>query len=519
MDLDSSDDIPSLPHESEELIFHNVKDLTEEANLEFPTIKTTSTSTLLKDDLKLSDDDDNDNNDVKVEDKDEISDLGHQSSNVKLSSPLEINDTTHSLQEELDTTTFLNNLVDLISPKNENQLDSNGNHNDNKNDNEKDDVQKATPSQGIPSNYENLFGSDDDEDEDESPNRKRIKLETDDHSKLQFTGLLSLSAYDSSSESEKEKQEEEKEGKLSKEEISFKNVENFNSSKSGETSPKAQSILESRDSMPTQSTPFLGTSISQLKTSPQSLEASPPPLQASLPSLDESLPLPIKTSPPSSIASLTNQNSNSETPRPNLLSIKLPDVMHHTSTQSSKLTVDSEQNCKSANNSSPLAKISFLSTFGNSHPNDDNDYDLPVESSATNLEIDESSDEGGENDDDDDEELLLKALGSFGNSASSKQEYRTPGICASGNYRHEDRGEPSGMDDDDDDSMDDDTLVDGRNRAEDLEFKTSFSLNSIFTVKDVSSAMLADRDPKTLTKQEQERLKEQLQLEERERMQ
>ena len=104
-----------------------------------------------------------------------------------------------------------------------------------------------------------------------------------------------------------------------------------------------------------------------------------------------------------------------------------------------------------------------------------------------------------------DHDDLFKALTGTSSDRSSKD-------------RRDDREDRmSGLDDDDDDSMDDDMLIDGRNRAEDLEFKTSFGLG-LFSSNDTNT-ILADRDPKTLTMQEQEKLKEKLHVEERERMQ
>src|SRR5699024_9177564 len=120
------------------------------------------------------------------------------------------------------------------------------------------------------------------------------------------------------------------------------------------------------------------------------------------------------------------------------------------------------------------------------------------------LKIDASSDYDGDEMDEDHDELLKTIVG----TSSTSDRKRS---AASG-------GDDNGPDDDDDDSMDDDTLVDGRNRAEDLEFKTSFGLNLFGPAKD-TNIILSDRDPKTLTRQEQERLKEKLQEEERERMQ
>lgn len=175
-----------------------------------------------------------------------------------------------------------------------------------------------------------------------------------------------------------------------------------------------------------------------------------------------------------------------------ILSIKLPDVMH-SSEQESRKDPEIGVSAKSSilfqsNLSKDRRELSF---------SDDDNQEF--ENTAHN-----SRGDGNFNDDGDemeDEHDLLKALtGASGGGDRNRSGCDDHGI------------------DDDDDSMDDDSLVDGRNRAEDLEFKTSFGLNLFGTGKDTNT-ILSDRDPKMLTKYEQERLKEKLQVEERERMQ
>lgn len=175
-----------------------------------------------------------------------------------------------------------------------------------------------------------------------------------------------------------------------------------------------------------------------------------------------------------------------------ILSIKLPDVMHSSEQESRK---DSEINFSAKSSilfQSHLSKDRRELSFS-----DDDNHEF--ENTAHNLRGDANF-----NDDDDemeDEHDLFKALaGASGGGDRNRSGCDDHGI------------------DDDDDSMDDDSLVDGRNRAEDLEFKTSFGLNLFGTGKDTNT-ILSDRDPKMLTKYEQERLKEKLQVEERERMQ
>lgn len=210
-----------------------------------------------------------------------------------------------------------------------------------------------------------------------------------------------------------------------------------------------------------------------------SLSPSPPssPVQQSSTSLKPSI---SKSLIASSMPSISLEPSTA--PRP-ILSIKLPDVMHSSGPEPRKeqKSVDSDQS----------------SSTNESHAKSSEDN-----SGRSSMKMDANSDDDREEMDEDE---LLKAI--VGTSGTSGRKRNT----ASG-------GDDHNLDDDDEDSMDDDTLVDGRNRAEDLEFKTSFGLGLFGSSKD-SNTNSAERDPKTFTKQEQEKLKEKLQEEERERMQ
>ncbi|XP_017483062.1 PREDICTED: transcription initiation factor TFIID subunit 11-like [Rhagoletis zephyria] len=192
-------------------------------------------------------------------------------------------------------------------------------------------------------------------------------------------------------------------------------------------------------------------------------------------------PTPTSPAPTSIIApSMPSDSIEPSTNAPqSFLSIKLPGVMHSPETSRPKSSEPDTAEIKE--------KVM-------------DDHTEKTEESG--LKMDVTSDDDRE---DMDEDELLKAIVGASGPVGRKRS-----IASVGDDHH--------LDDDDDDSMDDDTLVDGRNRAEDLEFKTSFGLSLFGPSKD-SGSSLAERDPKTFSKQEQEKLKEKLQEEERERMQ
>lgn len=248
-------------------------------------------------------------------------------------------------------------------------------------------------------------------------------------------------------------------------------------------SPKNEKFLDDSniEKVRTSESPLLESTIAD----DLSLSPSPPssPVRQSSTSSKPSI---SKSLIASSMPSFSLEPSTASRP---ILSIKLPDVMHSSEPDPQK----EQKSVESAQTSSN--KVASLNESNNTKSSEEN-------TSRSFIKMDANSDDDREEMDDDD---LLKAIGGTSGTVGRKRN------TASGGDDHH-------LDDEDEDSMDDDTLVDGRNRAEDLEFKTSFGLGLFGSSKD-SNTNLAERDSKTFTKQEQEKLKEKLQEEERERMQ
>ncbi|KAJ6221950.1 hypothetical protein RDWZM_000495 [Blomia tropicalis] len=209
-------------------------------------------------------------------------------------------------------------------------------------------------------------------------------------------------------------------------------------------------------------------------------------------------------------------------PASSILNIKLPDVMHTDNDHIGPFIPDSSKSSNVTHTSSNIVlpsappssslnnQDSTLSKDLAFSDDDEKDDSFEFESSRNNLKIGEASDDGEDGNEDEDERDLLKALA---DAVGGSQENGSSMLLdrQSSNFSNME------LDDENSDDDDDGTLVDGRNRAEDLEFKT-LGL-SLFSSGKESNIFNSDRDPKTLTRQEQEQLKDQLHIEERERMQ